>query len=183
MKSTPPPILEICILAGGLSRRMGRDKSRLRLGQRTLLGQIRAEARMLGLPMRVIRRDAVTRCGPLGGIYTALASTKAEAVLFLACDMPFVTAELLRAVQSKFQPEDRALFVCLGGSVGFPFLLRREALSVVSGQMELKQFSLQALAGALSARCLRLPVRWRAQLANVNTPQDWTRARRRWASP
>lgn len=160
---------------------MGRDKSRLRLGQRTLLGQIRAEARMLGLPMRVIRRDAVPRCGPLGGIYTALASTKAEAVLFLACDMPFVTAELLRAVQSKFQPEDRALFVCLGGIVGFPFLLRREALSVVSDQMEREQYSLQALAGVLVARYLRLPVRWRTQLVNLNTPQDWMRACRRWA--
>lgn len=181
MKPPLTPALEICILAGGLSRRMGRDKSRLRLGQRTLLGQIRAEAVKLGVPVRVIRRDAVPRCGPLSGIYTALASTKAEAVLFLACDMPFVTAELLRAVQSEFQPEDRALFVRAGENVGFPFLLRREALSVVSGQMKQEQFSLQALAGALAARCLRLPVCWRAELANVNTPQDWTRARRRWA--
>lgn len=161
---------------------MGRDKSRLRLGQRTLLEQIRTEARKLGLPMRVIRRDAVPRCGPLGGIYTALASTKAEAVLFLACDMPFVTAELLRAVLCEFQVKDSALFVRGGGNVGFPFLLRREVLSVVSDQMKLEQFSLHALAGALAARCLRLPARWRTQLANVNTPQDWTRTRRRWCS-
>src|SRR5881227_2971320 len=31
----------ICILAGGLSQRMGRDKSRLKLGQKTMLAQIR----------------------------------------------------------------------------------------------------------------------------------------------
>ncbi|MCW5553802.1 MAG: molybdenum cofactor guanylyltransferase [Verrucomicrobiae bacterium] len=181
MKFPPTPALEICILAGGLSQRMGCDKSRLRLGRHSLLAHIRLEARKLGAPVRVIRRDLVPRCGPLGGIYTALIRAKAEAVLFLACDMPFVTAELLTVVQSEFQREDCALFVRVGGNAGFPFLLRREALTVVNDQMKLKQFSLQALAGALSARCLRLPSRWRAQLANVNTPQDWTRIRHRWA--
>src|ERR1700733_13460686 len=89
---------EICILAGGLSRRMGKDKARLRLGQRTMLALIRAQARATGLPVRVIRRDAVPRCGPLGGIVAALKTTRVEAVLFLACDMPFVTAELLEWV-------------------------------------------------------------------------------------
>src|SRR5689334_13117942 len=87
---------EICILAGGLSRRMGLDKSRLKLGRRTLLGHIRAEAKRTGLPVRVIRRDCVPRCGPLGGIFTALKSTRAEWVLFLACDMPFVSGELMK---------------------------------------------------------------------------------------
>jgi molybdopterin-guanine dinucleotide biosynthesis protein A len=80
---------------------MGRDKARLRLGQRTMLGRIRVAARATGLPVRVIRRDAVPRCGPLGGIYTALQSTRAEAVLFLACDMPFVTPELIQWVSEQ----------------------------------------------------------------------------------
>src|SRR5437867_5654697 len=84
----------ICILAGGLSQRMGRDKSRLRLGSKTLLRLIRIEAGELGLPLRVIRRDLIPRCGPLGGVYTALKTSKAEAELFLACDMPFVSAGL-----------------------------------------------------------------------------------------
>src|SRR5712692_30552 len=47
----------ICVLAGGLSARIGRNKARLRLGQRTMLGQIRAVAKTIGLPLRVIRRD------------------------------------------------------------------------------------------------------------------------------
>src|SRR6266566_1093085 len=95
MKLQPSSSVEICILAGGLSRRMGRDKSRLRLGRRTMLGHIRGEARKLGFPVRVIRRDAVPRCGPLGGVYTALKTTRAHAVVFLACDMPFVSADLI----------------------------------------------------------------------------------------
>src|SRR5438552_694081 len=86
----------VCILAGGLSKRMGRDKGALRLGSRTLLGRIRAETQKLDLPLRIIRNDVVAHCGPLGGIYTALKTSGAEAELFLARDMPFVSAALLQ---------------------------------------------------------------------------------------
>lgn len=58
--------VEVFILAGGLSARMGRDKARLRLRGRTLLAWVRAAARATGWPVRVIRRDLVPRCGPLG---------------------------------------------------------------------------------------------------------------------
>src|SRR2546426_12231815 len=136
MRSQRQPAVEICILAGGLSRRMGGDKSRLRLGRRTLLGHIRAEAKKLGLPVRVIRRDAVPRCGPLGGVYTALKSARADAVMFLACDMPFVTAALLRAMHRRLGEGDKYLFVRSEDAVGLPFVLRRDALAVVTKQIE-----------------------------------------------
>lgn len=171
---------EICILAGGLSRRMGRDKSRLRVGCRTLLGQIRTEASRLGLPVRVIRRDAVPRCGPLGGVYTALKTTRADAVMYLACDMPFVTATLLRAVRRRFGLCHDALFVSLAGQVGFPFVLRRDALAAVKNQIEQEKFSLHELTRALKAKTMCVPPRWRAQLRNVNTPDEWERVIRLW---
>jgi molybdopterin-guanine dinucleotide biosynthesis protein A len=94
--------VEICILAGGLSSRMGRDKSRIRLGRRTILGHVRAIAAQLRLPVRVLRRDAVPRCGPLGGIYTALARSRADALLFLACDMPFISTAFLKQMLKMY---------------------------------------------------------------------------------
>src|SRR5439155_4029677 len=111
MKSQRQPAVEICILAGGLSERMGRDKSRLRLGRRTMLGHIRRVAREVGLPVRLIRRDAVLRCGSLGGVYTALQTARADAVMFLACDMLFVTTALLRAMHRRFGEGNKDLFV------------------------------------------------------------------------
>lgn len=159
---------------------MGRDKSRLRLGHRTLPGHIRAEARKLGLPVRVLRRDAVPRCGPLGGVYTALQSARAETVMFLACDMPFVTAPLLRVVLRRFGRRHGALFVSSAGHVGFPFVLRRDALAAVTGQIGQEKFSLHELARALKARKMRVPPRWRPQLRNVNTPAAWRRALAVW---
>ncbi len=178
---------EICILAGGLSERMGRDKSRLRLGGRSMLGQIRVEAERTGWPVRVIKRDLTPRCGPLGGVYTALKTTRAEAVVFLACDMPFVTAGLIewlmresrRRVRNDKGNRDGA-FVRRECAVGFPLVLRRRVLRVVERQIKRAALSLQALAAALRARRMRLPPGWAPQLRNVNTPGAWEQARRVW---
>jgi len=199
---------EICILAGGLSQRMARDKARLRLGRRTMLGHMRATAKATGLPVRVIRRDAVRRCGPLGGIYTALKTTRFENVLFLPCDMPFVSPELLRTVltastatkvvapDGRPHPKRRpnrllrwsgaqfgntyALFVRSGRAAGFPFVLRRTMAPLIVEQIKRHDFSLQSLAKILAARIIRLPSIWSPQLSNINTPQDWEVARKLW---
>jgi molybdopterin-guanine dinucleotide biosynthesis protein A len=172
---------EICILAGGLSSRMGRDKSRLRLGGKSLLAHIRATARTVGLPHRIIRRDLVAHCGALGGLYTALMTSRAEASLFLSCDMPFVSAGLLERLLREAKPDENALFVEANGRVGFPLLLfRNAALAVVEKQMDKRELSLQQLAQALRARSTRLPPGKASELLNLNTPDDLRQARALW---
>lgn len=101
----------LAIIAGGQSRRMGRDKAFVDLGGKALiehvieggadLGQAEtilitnkpAQYAHLGLPMH---RDILPNRGSLGGIYTALVQAQSPDVLALACDMPFVNADLLR---------------------------------------------------------------------------------------
>lgn len=174
--------VEICILAGGQSKRMGRDKSRLRLGQTTMLGHIHKTARATGLAVRVIRRDMVPKCGPLGGIYTALKTTKADAVLFLACDMPLVAPQLMQFVLHQLDAPSRcvkqAIFV-RSRAEGFPIILRRSSLDMVQQQIKKSDFSLQSLAKVLEATTLRLKARLYRQLLNVNTPREWTVVKRR----
>lgn len=51
----------------------------------------------LGFP---VIADAVAGCGPAGGIYTALLQNEAEWNIIVACDMPNVTAELMRTLAS-----------------------------------------------------------------------------------
>jgi molybdopterin-guanine dinucleotide biosynthesis protein A len=160
---------------------MGRDKSRLRLGRRTMLEHIRRAARAAGLSVRVIRKDAVPRCGPLGGIYTALKSTRAQTILFLACDMPFITADLLcwmlaNGGGGRKQP----LFIRTRGTAGFPLLLPRTALATVSKQIHEGEFSLQALVKVVKAKLIRPRRGFADQLRNVNTPSEWIRVQRYW---
>lgn len=163
--------MEICILAGGLSTRLGRDKARLKLHGQTMLARIRRTAQEVGCPVRVIRRDVVARCGPLGGIFTALKTTRAEAVLFLACDMPLVTAALLHRIMRASGAGARAVCAAQTGRVGFPLMLPVASLTAIEAQLQSEEFSLHALTKKLRARRLIVSVR-RPELFNVNTPED-----------
>lgn len=156
---------------------MGREKARLRLGRLSLLGNVRKTAKTLGVPLRVIRRDRVAKCGPLGGIYTALKTSRADAELFLACDMPFVSTALLARLIRAFELRPGPVFAEADGVCGFPFLLDAGALPSVERQIQAGKFSIQALAVLLRARMLRVPKPMRWELLNVNTPDDWEAAR------
>ena len=130
---------------------MGRDKARLRLGRRTLLGHARANARAPGLPVRVLRKDLISRCGPLGGIYSALRTTRHDAVLFLACDMPFVSPKLLLSLVHQFDGK-RPLFAMAGDKPGFPLVLPKILLPKVERLIAQRKFSLHNLAIVTNAQ-------------------------------
>lgn len=170
------PEVEVCILAGGLSSRMGRDKATLLWKGRSFTAALKATAAALGLPSRIIARDHVPRCGPLGGLATGLMTTRKSHVLFLACDMPKINAEALRFVLGrKLVP---ARFVKHGRALGFPMLLARDHFSIVMQCIEAGSLSIQALAKTLGGETVRLPGRLHACLENVNTPDDYARLKK-----
>ena len=102
------------ILAGGRARRFdGQDKSALVVGGQTILerqvsmlAELTDDILIVGsrhpLPMNgshtVVRQmtDRIPDCGPLGGLDAALSACRSEALIVLACDMPFVSAPFLR---------------------------------------------------------------------------------------
>ncbi|MBI2946791.1 MAG: molybdenum cofactor guanylyltransferase [Verrucomicrobia bacterium] len=172
--------MEVCILAGGRSSRMGRDKSKLRLGGGTLLRHVKSAAALLHCPTRIIRHDLVPRRGPLGGIYTALKTTRARRIVFLCCDMPLVPSSLLRRLLSKSRSKVLSVFTRHDRVFGFPFLLKFEALGAVEKLLQSGQFALQELAAELNAGTVRPRRQEAALLLNVNTPADWDRCRRLW---
>jgi len=170
--------LEICILAGGLGSRLGADKPRARLGPRTLMGHVRANAAALGLPVRVVKKDLVPRCGPLGGIYSGLETSRRRGVIFLACDMPFVSPAVLRRILGKFDGE-RALITVGKGGPGFPLVLPRSLLGTVERLIAGGNLSIRGLATASRAHTVRVPP---GALFNVNTPADLAEAKKRLTS-
>lgn len=106
------------ILIGGKATRFdGRDKSGLVVEGRTILSrQIAAlsgvapdmdiDVMLVGGPAsrapgstRYVT-DIVPGCGPLSGLHAALSSAHYDATVLLACDMPFVSAPLLRHLLS-----------------------------------------------------------------------------------
>lgn len=170
--------MEVCILAGGLSSRMGRDKSKLRLGGKSLLARIRRTALDSGFRVRVVRQDIVERCGPLGGIITALKTTRAAAVLFLACDMPLVSRSLLRKLA---EGDAKPIFTFQKNRAGFPFLLPKTILPLVAQLIAEKDFSLQTLAAKSGAEFFQPGNDLKRALWNVNTPEEWARLREKFS--
>ena len=103
------------ILIGGKATRFdGRDKSALVVEGHTILARqlavlsdvaddvmLAGGAAHAGMPDSVRHvPDLVPGCGPLGGIHAALSSARHDATAMVACDMPFVSAPLLRHLLS-----------------------------------------------------------------------------------
>ncbi len=176
-----PSALEVCILAGGQSRRMGKDKSQLRLGGLSLLERIAATVSRLGLPARIITEDLIPGCGPLGGVFSGLKTTEARAVLFLSCDMPFITSEVLRRIMVAGGAA-QAVFTKVSDKRGFPFLIPVQLLPRVEERIRDGALSIQALAAALPSRDVEWPPEVPGPLLNVNTPADWELAKKYWAT-
>ena len=159
---------------------MGKDKSRLRIGRRSLISHIRAVVAPLRLPVRIIRQDLVPRCGPLGGVLTGLMTSKFQAVMFLSCDMPFITESLLTLVLTALRANGRSVFVRSRDGVGFPFLMRVSARPSVERRIAAHKLSLQSLARALRSKIVLPECNEQTALLNINTSRDLDEARKIW---
>lgn len=98
------------IMAGGKSSRMGTNKALLKIDGKTVIERIADELqkcvdeiivvtnhfddyRFLGYPMV---EDIYKEMGPMGGIHAGLLASTTEKNLVVACDMPFISADLGR---------------------------------------------------------------------------------------
>lgn len=111
--------LSAVILAGGQSRRMGRDKARLQRDGQSLLARAVATVREVGaretfISGRADRDDAEWGCpvlfdrepglGPVGGIERALHECASPLLLVLAVDLPQITTAFLRKLVAAGDP-------------------------------------------------------------------------------
>ncbi len=98
------------VLAGGASRRMGRDKAWVELAGRTLIERVCDRLSALCQEIIVVTNtpepykklgvrltgDVFPGKGSLGGIYSGLRAAQFDQVIAVACDMPFLNVALLR---------------------------------------------------------------------------------------
>jgi molybdopterin-guanine dinucleotide biosynthesis protein A len=176
------------VLAGGGSKRMGRNKALLPFRGMTLVehiaGMVRqaagsvtligdpAQLAHLGLP---VVPDKLPASGPAGGIYTALTITSSDWNLIAGCDMPAITSgillNLLRRAAVTSNPID-----CLAaaGPDGEPEPLcavyHRRCLPAVDRAIRENRLKMKDLLLELGVEMLPVDP---SALANVNTPAEW----------
>ncbi|MDO8350764.1 MAG: molybdenum cofactor guanylyltransferase [Gallionella sp.] len=114
------------ILAGGESRRMGQDKARVLLGEQTLLQRVSAIVQPLFAEVIVSVRQPRADCnfpqvsddpahaGPLAGLAAGLARSKTPWLFVVACDMPFVTRQLIENIDKFREGVDAVVPVVQG---------------------------------------------------------------------
>ena len=120
------------ILAGGVSRRLEKNKALERIGGKALIERVveslvplttevlvvvarpeQAAGLLLPPSLRVVS-DRYPGGGSLGGIFTGLEASAEPWGLVVACDMPFLNHELLRHLIAQSSNVD-AVVPCLGG--------------------------------------------------------------------
>lgn len=182
------------VLAGGESRRMGRDKAGLELGGETLAAG--AARRLAAVCPEVAVADRGGRLvpglpslldgpgrGPAAGLLGAARAYPGRPLLALACDLPHVPVPLLAALTLQ-EGADWVLPRWSGGAEPLCALWGPRALALLEARVARGIYALWSLAGEES-----LAIRWLegdllaafgppAELfLNVNTPEELEKAR------
>ena len=187
------------ILAGGLSRRLGRDKALERIAGQPLIQRViqrveqvsqeivvvvsdqnRAADLPLGQKNRVVL-DRYPGTGSLGGIFSGLDAASNGWTLVVACDMPFLNLALLRRMMALTENADAVVPLIDGrpepthalySKACLPFIEPR----LISGDLKISGFYDQVRVRYLSEEDVAALDPEFLSFFNVNTPEDLDRA-------
>ena len=181
----------LLVLAGGDSRRMGRTKAWLEVGETTLLRWVTerlapaftevvvsfAEPEQLQelVPYRLVF-DRKPAAGPLAGLEAGLRSARTEVTFAVACDMPYVTPQVAEMAVAASSGCDAAIPRIDGRPEPACAAYRQSALQAITAALDAGRYRAADLAEQLDVAWLEGfdPELFRS----LNTPEDYERFRR-----
>lgn len=189
MKHTP---FSIALMAGGQSTRMGTDKGLLPFMGRPMALYILDQVANLSEDIFIVSNkpddyrqiagnihpDKITGIGALGGIHAALTYAHYGLCLVLACDMPFISKDLIGYLVERTEGVD-AVIPDLGDNKLEPFraLYRQTCLPAVEAAIEAGQRKAVSFLPQVKARYINKAELERLNpsldtFLNINTPED-----------
>ncbi len=202
MDSVDKSAITAVILAGGQSRRLGRDKAVEPFDGEPLIRRVIRRAteavsarhvvvvvadtdRAAALPLDADHETAVDvfpDCGSLGGIYTGLNASATEWSLVTACDMPFLSAPLLSHLAGLRDGVDAVVPVVDGRPEPTHALYRRRCLPAIearlrAGQLKISGFFDDVTVRYVSEDVIRSLDPELLSFFNINRPADLERAK------
>ena len=184
------------ILAGGKSSRFGSNKALSRIdGDRLIERLCRTVGSVTGRMMLITntpadyaflelesQKDLVPRCGPIGGIYTALRTAKTPLCLCVACDMPFVMPEFLEYMVERSSGYDVVVPMNDGREEPLCALYRKTCVPVIEQRIQARKYKITGFFDEV--RVLRLSpedggFHDAGMFFNINNMADYDEALRR----
>lgn len=195
------PEVSAVVLAGGLSRRLGRDKAVEPLGGEPLIGRVLARgaqvtdetvvvvndaSRAAALPLGedvVAAVDRYPGAGSLGGIFTGLEAARADWALVVACDMPFLNVRLLQRILSLRRGRDAVVPVIEGRPEPTHAAYSKRCLPHIEDRLRANDLKISRFFEHVEVEYVPQHVveeldPEHLSFFNVNTEQDMERARR-----
>lgn len=181
-------------LAGGASRRMGRDKALLPWADGDLLGHTLARLRAVASEVRIVSGpelrhadrgvpvDTDAGTGALAGVLAGLAAVRGREVLVLAVDLPLVPSALLARLLDEARDADVVVPVSPHGTEPLcarygPACLEPIRRRVAEGDLKMSAFWPEVRAHRLEPAEIADLGDPELLFLNVNTPADLERAR------
>lgn len=178
------------VLAGGKSSRFGYNKAEVIYQGETLLQRaidllqpycdsvwISGEQQLYGAYQLPVIPDAYISCGPLGGIASTMVLSKTEYLLYLTCDMPLLSSDIIHQILDKersikyqsWKENDEE-------TQPFPLLISKSLLPLIMKQLEEGLFSIKALGRVIpedQKNFLEVGLDLQFQFMNMNTLVDY----------
>ena len=187
------PEIDAVILAGGRSRRMGRDKALLPFGEYDTLAQyqyarlekifprvsISAKEDKFPFPVPLIP-DEAEDSSPMVALAAILKSIQGDAAFILGVDLPFVDQKIIQKLLETYtaHPEiDAVVPVTPAGAEPLSAVYTRRMLPRIETSLNAGEHRLQSLFE--TGQILRVPFEDTAPFANLNRPEEYEKAMQR----
>ena len=187
------------VLAGGRSRRLGRDKAvepfqgqplirrvidRVSQVTQEIVVVVADPARGQSLPLEAAHRVALDRypdTGSLGGIFSGLWAARHQWALVVSCDMPFLNPDLLRHMLTLRRGADAVVPVVEGRPEPTHALYSRRCLLAIESRLQASELKISGFFDQVRVHYLEEDdiIKFdpeRLSFFNVNTPEELEQA-------
>ncbi|MFS0783058.1 molybdenum cofactor guanylyltransferase [Bacillus sp. 1P06AnD] len=190
------------ILAGGKSSRMGRNKALLPIFNQTVIEHIASRCQLvadevilvtndpetysfLGLPMVA---DRYGKSGPMAGLEAGLTASSHDVGLLVACDMPFLDEQVMRALTAGIVGHDAAVPVIEGRKHPLFAAYRKTCLKTIREKLLARDVKMMHLLDDVQVKelfeeDLALSDESKMAFFNMNSPDEYKKAQeveRKW---
>lgn len=191
--------LAVLILAGGQSRRLGRDKAFEKIDSSTSIERVIDSAssvsdtlfivvndtekyRSFSSDSVTVIRDRIPGIGPIGGILTGLEASEDAFDLALSCDSPFLKPRLLRFMLEESEGFDVTLADVEGRLHPMPGVYSKACIepiadSIRHGQRKIISFFEDVNVNIIDSETIKKYDRDLYSFFNINNEEDLEKAR------